>query len=68
MIFPAYDRLGRYRPGCRIGPIHVEWSPDHLPWPQVSVFRGGTYIEFGFQIGPLGPDPVFAAYVRIPRP
>lgn len=69
MSFPAYGEwIRRYRPSRRLGPLYVGFSPDHLPWPEVFASRGGHYLEVGAQIGPLGPDPVLAVWVRIPRP
>jgi hypothetical protein len=66
--WPAYKRLGRYRPGRRLGPAGIEWTPDHLPWPQVSVYQHGDGVSLGVSIGPLGPDPVLALWLELPRP
>lgn len=68
MTWPEYTRLRRYRPGRSFGPLHVDVSPDHLPWPQVSAYRNGDYVALSFWIGPLGPDPVLAIDLTIRRP
>ena len=67
-MMPAYDRLRRYRPGRRFGWLHVDYSPDHLPWPQVGAYRSGDSLTLSFWIGPLGPDPALSLDLTIPRP
>jgi hypothetical protein len=61
-------RLDRYRPGRRWGPFGIEWTPEHLPLPQVFMYQRGDEVTLGASIGPLGPDPVFWVEVTIKRP
>jgi hypothetical protein len=67
-MFPRYAWLRRYRPGRRLGPLQLAWSPDHLPWPQLGVYRGGCDLTVSFWVGPLGPDPVLSLDLVIQRP
>lgn len=66
--WPDYKRIRRYRPGRKIGPLGIEWNPDHFPWPQIHVYQAGSYLNVALTIGPLGPDPVIAFDLKIPRP
>jgi hypothetical protein len=66
--WPNYPRIRRYWPGRRFGPVFLEIAPAHLPWPQVSLYRCGDRVALGFQVGPLGPDPVFSVRLTVLRP
>lgn len=67
-MWPRYERLRRYWPGRRFGWLRIDWSLDHLPWPQVGAYRSGDSLTLAFSVGPLGPDPVLSLDLTIPRP